>query len=719
MQRNIVQGKFLIVLSHLYEQRLLNCSHLKSEYLNIMSETPLRRSSRLARAGSQSATPAPQPSSSRGGAGGRRGRTQRASLPPVAPAASSAYGSSTRATVDRTLRPMGEASTFVASFDERRGTATTRDGLLVPTTITEEPIGTAAPPTVAPPTAGPSQQPIQHHPPGQENTSVDSSKSFGGTHEGGVAIGDRVSIRRPRTRLRCAVESVKAGFARMLQWLRVSWRTVTRSWLEICAVLCCLLMIIIAALLITIMLAAAQGRPLAVNGVVPEDAGYWKTFAASFSSQLGLSPDIEGELLSRISTVESDVGKIQQANVIREETIKKLSSELPDYVVVRKNQATGELEVSDQFWHALEARISDLRKDINSGRKDVVWDNFLKNNKARFEALISSEVSAQAGGVVDRILERYQYISREEFANLFQNNIETYLRDVDGRIKVSLDDAVRSASAIAHRVAMDHMKQIPLNQMDAVAQLNIARNIEITLKTVNHFSAYLGAVVQPYLTSPTKFRSLSFTQRFTKYAREHLAFFIKELAPAAVLFSWEEPGDCWCSAPSEKGKAQVGVLMPHRIYPSKFTVEHVPKEGTIDPASAPKWVEVWIEVEDDEQRIAVAQARNQLLDTNFAASSSSSSYVSSSSSSPSPAGDLACSTMPVGPGFVCVGKFIYNVNALNHIQTFDLDVDMQELGVAVKKAVVRVTENWGQEWTCLYRLRMHGKMAEEKYMAVE
>ena len=681
-----------------------------------MSETPLRRSSRIAQAGSRPPTPAPEPPSSLGGTGGRRSRTHRASLPPVAPAASSAYGSASRATVDRTLRATGASNTFAATFEKHRITATSRDGLTVPTTISEEPIN-----TVAPPAGGRSQQPTQqpaphHHQPGQDTTSIDTSKSFGGTHEGGVAGGSSISITRPRAKIGSVIDSITAGFAGIIQWLKVSWRTISRSWLEIFAALCCLFMMIIAALLFTIVLAAAQGRSLTVNGVVPQGAGYWHTFAASLSSQLGLSPDLEGELLSRISTVESNVVKVQQANVIQEETINKLSSELPEYVAVRKNKETGDLEVSDQFWRALEARIVDLRKDIGNGRKDVIWDTFLKNNKARVEALISSEVSAQAGGVVDKVLESYQYISRDEFTSLFQKNIDSYLKNVDGRIKTSLDDAVKSASAIAHRVAMDHMKQIPLNQMDAVAQLNIARNIEITLKTVNHFSAYLGAVVQPYLTSPTKFRSLSFSQRLAHYARKHFTFWLEELAPAAVLFTWEEPGDCWCSAPSEKGKAQVGVLMPYRIYPSKLTVEHVPKQGTLDPASAPKWLEVWIEVEDDDQRISVAQARNQLLDTTF--SSSSSSHYSSSSPSSSPVSDSACSTMPVGPDFVCVGKFIYNVNGLNHIQTFDLDIDLQELGVSVQKAVVRVTENWGQEWTCLYRLRMHGEMVE-KYMAVE
>ena len=471
-------------------------------------------------------------------------------------------------------------------------------------------------------------------------------------------------------------------------------------------------MIVIAALLITILLAAAQGRSLAVNGIAPEDVGYWSTFAASLSSQLGLSPDVEGELLSRIGTVESEVGKVQKASVIQDETIKQLQDELPEFVVIRRNKVSGELEVSDQFWNALEARIIDLRKEIDIGRKNVVWDTFLQNNKARLEALISSEVSAQAGGVVDKVLENYQYISKDEFTDLFKQNIDMYLRNVDGRIKRRLDDAVKSASAIAHRVAMDHMKQIPLDQMDAIAQLNIARNIEITLKAVNHFSAYLGAVTEPYLTSPTQVKSLSFTQRVKKYIRSHITFQLEDLAPAAVLFSWEEPGDCWCSAASEMGKAQVGVLMPHRIYPSKLTVEHVPKQGTLDPASAPKWLEVWVEVNDDEKRLAVAQARNQLLDTSFYP------YSSDASSSPLPGG-TACSTMPVSPGFVCVGKFIYNVNAVNHIQTFDLDIDLQELGVSVKKAVVRVTENWGQDWTCLYRLRMHGELAEEKFMAVE
>ena len=618
-----------------------------------------------------------------------------------------------------------------------------------------------------------------------ESTLAHISKSFGGTHEGGI-VTSGPSWPRPPPMFRSQPRS-RFRVSSPLAWCRVSWRTFSRSWLEICTAVFCVLMTITAALLFTIVLAAARGRSLGTAGA-HQDLGPWNNFATAVSTSMGLTADLPSELMDRISSVQKNVDQVQQSSILHEETIRRLEEELPDFIVVRKNKETGEPELSDFFWRALESRIFALRDDIQTGKKDLVWEEFWQNNRDRFRQLVIAETSDQADAAVHRVLDgnntgdddNYQYITRAQFTELLRKNVDAQAREIEIRILARVDDALRSASAVAHRIATNQMKQVPLDQLDAIAQTNLARNLEITLKTVNHFSAYAGAAVDVSMTSPTYERAKTWAQKAYRYMFDPAA---RPLTPSAVLQKWDEPGDCWCSAPSENekgkyrsgaftpdsswiglgkakgkgkgkggktedkdnsalfysGKAQLGVLMPYHIFPDRLTVEHVPKQGTLDPASAPKWVELWVHVENDATRSAVRRSMRNLLrvndpnavidytnlrdadgvvvddDGNVIADYDH--YNDDEGDSRSYSGDIprnpeAARDPPVGPGYVCVGRWVYNVHAVNHIQTFDIEVDLKRMGVEVRKAVVRVTENWGQEWTCLYRLRLHGNVVE-------
>ncbi|KAJ9644652.1 hypothetical protein H2199_003615 [Coniosporium tulheliwenetii] len=190
-----------------------------------------------------------------------------------------------------------------------------------------------------------------------------------------------------------------------------------------------------------------------------------------------------------------------------------------------------------------------------------------------------------------------------------------------------------------------------------------SEHIIVPTTRVNFFSAALGAVVDPHLTSPTQVKSLSWGQYF--WTSLPVVWVPKPRPAIAALEPWSEAGDCWCAARSRKGQAQLAVLIPKPVFPSSVTIEHVPKAGALDITSAPKDFEVWVE---------------------------------------------GCSSDAPAPGYACIGGGTYSISSLHHVQEFPT-IDMEDFGVPIRKAVVRIKSNWGQGWTCIYRVSMHGSAA--------
>jgi hypothetical protein len=210
---------------------------------------------------------------------------------------------------------------------------------------------------------------------------------------------------------------------------------------------------------------------------------------------------------------------------------------------------------------------------------------------------------------------------------------------------------------------------------------NLPKHIHSEPQRHNFFLPSYGARVVPSLTSPTMERSAP-----NLLAKSYLLFNRRPApnSPAVALERWEEPGDCWCAAPSSsQGNAQLTVDMGRNIYPNALTVEHIHREATLEPLSAPKNLEVWAYVPGAEQQVRDAAAA---------------------------AGLEWCSDWPIS-GWVCVGSGFYDLNGVNNVQTLPLAANMKALGVPTHRISVRVTSNWGAEWTCLYRLKMHGEIA--------
>ncbi|KAI4726979.1 hypothetical protein E4T49_05225 [Aureobasidium sp. EXF-10728] len=375
----------------------------------------------------------------------------------------------------------------------------------------------------------------------------------------------------------------------------------------------------------------------------------------------------EGGLSRRMQTLELDMqGMRNQVRGLNAEGIERLQSILPEQIMVRKNPETGELEFPPGFWQAMDVKL-DQRDNGN------IWDKFVQTNQKKHEQY--------AQDVVQKTLRHQKIISKEDLAAAVSENHAEFQEKFSAQLRAFETSVHKSTEAAARRTVSDIIKQLPDGkgsaQLHSLALANIARNTELRLHSVNFFSHTLGATVHPKYTSPTHPRQLGGVWQWVNrnlydyQGRGHPS-------PSRVLTPWEEPSDCWCAAASnDKGKAQIGVIIPRAMNPTSITIEHMPSTGTLDIGAAPREFEIWV-------RSRISGAASRLYNSH-----------------------LGCGEAPES-SLVCIGKASYDIHALNHVQNFDLEDVNGEIGF-VDFAVIRVINNWGQDWTCIYRIRLHGE----------
>lgn len=203
-----------------------------------------------------------------------------------------------------------------------------------------------------------------------------------------------------------------------------------------------------------------------------------------------------------------------------------------------------------------------------------------------------------------------------------------------------------------------------------------------------------GAGVIPSLTSPTynvqPSAFFGFLSGAARYAR----------SPVNALNHETQVGYCW---PFFGSQGQLGVQLVDRIFVTDVTVDHIAKEVAHNMRTAPRQMEVWglLEGKDNwekyaEYEVQRAQARAEGADI---------------PDEPEYPSDLPRSR---NVRYVPVTSFMYDIHALNNIQTFPVPQDVRDLSLDFGVVVLVVKSNWGStDLTCLYRFRVHGTRAQE------
>ena len=246
-------------------------------------------------------------------------------------------------------------------------------------------------------------------------------------------------------------------------------------------------------------------------------------------------------------------------------------------------------------------------------------------------------------------------------------------------------------------------------QVARLAENNVDKNARS--RQINWFSFDLGARANPYLSSPCARRPYLTIQSRWSLRWKHLKSALTShphnlplvtrrgpsaLGPNTALTPWIEFEPRYC-APSARGKLQLAVNTPRPITPTELVVEHFRKEQVPFIGSAPKEVELWIEIQDADIREEVSQLIEDIYPDIF-----SRTYTQNDR--------FLDPKMALGPEWVPVGRWTYQISARNNVQHFQIPVDLASVEVVGRKQVIRVNSNWGNvDCTCLVRVGLHGK----------
>ncbi|KAL8737077.1 MAG: hypothetical protein Q9181_002033 [Wetmoreana brouardii] len=217
---------------------------------------------------------------------------------------------------------------------------------------------------------------------------------------------------------------------------------------------------------------------------------------------------------------------------------------------------------------------------------------------------------------------------------------------------------------------------------------------------INFFSKFHRVALDPYLTSPTgtedglcKPKSWLWTITHPlsiPVDSIHCPYEAMQNGPGTVFGPWDEDsGPAWCAAAGE-AKLQIGAMVQAPMTPTELVVEHNPWTNELKPRNvpAPKEIELWMEVLDDDLRESIGRAAEATYG-NFETNSVTKAHRSLPSK------------------YVPIGRWTYDYPSGKHTQVLKVSVDL--LGAQTTRLAVRVNSNWASEqYTCLYRLRLYG-----------
>ncbi|TAQ85138.1 hypothetical protein B7494_g6558 [Chlorociboria aeruginascens] len=441
------------------------------------------------------------------------------------------------------------------------------------------------------------------------------------------------------------------------------------------------------------------------------------------------APDDVVAVQKSIEEVERHITDLKRGVELDKQAIEKLNKDLPDYLVVEKD-SYGNIQVPNDLWHALQDKIktdSDLFRTEyidSSGSKlspppteeieriveqtsSRIWDGFLIKNNARIAQLAVKEIEHRFPELLKGAYEDSIITSKAEIIDLIRQNWSDSQKDVGAQM-AEISKELQSQLLIIKKLQHDTVgyedlqitvidalrKQLSAAQIEALSRANINGHTDRSLRRINHFSQGTGAAVNPYLTSPNYlFPSMNVIKIRRFFAWAFFRPYPTPNAPEAALSKWEEHGDCWCSPINNDGDfgPSLGVIMGQSIFPDEVVIEHLPQTASLEPGATPKDMELLAFIEDVPVYEAVKSLSQQIF-----------------------TGEKEALRLPTG--FVRIATWTYDANALQHIQSFPVQVDLkafatQDLPSSVQTLVVRTKNNWGGgvvEYSCLYRVRVHG-----------
>ncbi|KAG2035202.1 hypothetical protein BDR03DRAFT_962926 [Suillus americanus] len=172
-------------------------------------------------------------------------------------------------------------------------------------------------------------------------------------------------------------------------------------------------------------------------------------------------------------------------------------------------------------------------------------------------------------------------------------------------------------------------------------------------------------------------------------------------SPITALHQDLHSGNCW---PMAGSYGQLGVMLAFPAIISDITIDHVAKEVAFDLSTAPKHMEVWGQVEGEDNLVKVAAWRAEQAARREAAKEASEAVSEADLEDDYPA------TLPSDVSFIRLASFTYDIHAPSNIQTFPVRQEVRDLSLDFGIVALVINDNWGKDgYTCLYRFRVHGE----------
>ncbi|KAI0651248.1 hypothetical protein C8Q79DRAFT_899775 [Trametes meyenii] len=223
-----------------------------------------------------------------------------------------------------------------------------------------------------------------------------------------------------------------------------------------------------------------------------------------------------------------------------------------------------------------------------------------------------------------------------------------------------------------------HARQDVSPAIQAFVHAAILRSLHDPVGLRDHALRAYGGRIVPSITSPS-FNGISPSSQGT-YLHP----------PAEVVLNDDlHIGTC---LHFPNGTGQIGVLLPHLLYPSSFSVDHIPWEVSAAVGEAPRTLLVWGVVDGHSNDLAMEQLHQ--------------------------AHQISIPILPGRSGpplfgqfnsYVLLSSFQYNLYGPHPVQTFTVDPAILASRMYFGIFVFEIIDNWGAPSTCLYHVRIHGE----------
>ncbi|KAG0298752.1 hypothetical protein BGZ96_007627 [Linnemannia gamsii] len=421
--------------------------------------------------------------------------------------------------------------------------------------------------------------------------------------------------------------------------------------------------------------------------------------------------------------------QLRQDRWIEDKILDAIRNELPVELVLVKDPTSGKVQIPEAFWdgikdilvtrsHLSEVVQKELRRSAAEGR----WEDFLAENESKFKCLISDTSSKLSQGAI---------FSRDEFLYLVATESNAIWTSIEGRVDSLvqrqlaqwMEDEFDGGGGDGPQGTVSRIKQEVLTDMiDRVIERyhNTRQRHSRDGRHSNSVPSYNAQQQQPdyalYNSGGRIIPALT-TQPYHRYKPTTIfgrllglqrwvppPFKIEQLMAANKVIQPDmNPGDCW---PMHGGWGQISIDLAMRVVVTEVVIEHVDPNVSLHRGTAPKEIEIW----------------------RLAAPITSSSYASAQSMEKDKGetpilGTWHKSGSPI-PGASLLTTITYQQLQQQQQRTDDGEAETEiELETAQRFAiplskqnvpaygvVVRVLSNWGHpEFTCLYRIRVHGR----------